>query len=201
MALSPSLTVAITPCNCGALGGLYVLVDSLTYPSPGRMFGPSCCGRLPWRVTGLTYSHPPRTSRTVSCLTCSQDSQLLRHPAIDIVWRCPCLSRFRLLQTPCYCGVLGGLSVLVGFLTYPSIGWLLWASWLDTWPEGLAILLLGLDYGIKPHRWGWYCLCVTVSLLASAFLIIEHIPPSLLMMQIVLCMCSGNVLNGYVIFI
>ena len=55
VSLSPSLTVAITPCNCGALGGLYVLVGSLTYPSPGRMFEPSCCGRLPCRVTGLTY--------------------------------------------------------------------------------------------------------------------------------------------------
>ena len=41
-----SLTVAMTPCNCGVLGGLYVLVGSLTYPSPGRMFGPSCCERL-----------------------------------------------------------------------------------------------------------------------------------------------------------
>ena len=46
VALSSSLTVALTPCNWGALGGLYVLVGSLTYPSPGRMFGPSCCGRL-----------------------------------------------------------------------------------------------------------------------------------------------------------
>ena len=54
--LSPSLTVAMTPCNCGALGGLYVLVGPLTYPSPGRMFGPSCCGRLPCRETGLTCS-------------------------------------------------------------------------------------------------------------------------------------------------
>ena len=46
VALSSSLTVALTPCNCGALGGLYVLVGSLAYPSPGLMFGPSCCGRL-----------------------------------------------------------------------------------------------------------------------------------------------------------
>ena len=46
---------------------------------------------------------------SVSCLTCSHDSQLLRLPAIDIVWRWPCLPRYRLLQTPCYCGVLGGL--------------------------------------------------------------------------------------------
>ena len=45
VALSPSLTVAMTPCNCGALGGLSglsVLVGSLTSPSQGRMFGPSC---------------------------------------------------------------------------------------------------------------------------------------------------------------
>ena len=46
VALSSSLTVAMTPCNCGALGGLYVLVGSFTYPSPGRMFGPSYGGRL-----------------------------------------------------------------------------------------------------------------------------------------------------------
>ena len=46
VALSSSLTVALTPCDRGALGGLYVLVGSLTYPSPGRMFGPSCRGRL-----------------------------------------------------------------------------------------------------------------------------------------------------------
>ena len=53
--LHPSLTVAMTPCNCGALGGLYALVGSLTYPSPGRMFGPSCGGSLPCREPGLTY--------------------------------------------------------------------------------------------------------------------------------------------------
>ena len=38
VALSSSLAVAMTPCNCGALGGLYVLVGSLTYPSPGCIF-------------------------------------------------------------------------------------------------------------------------------------------------------------------
>ena len=54
VSLSPSLTVAMNPCDCGALGGLYVLVGSLIYPSPGRMFGPSCCGRLLCRETGLT---------------------------------------------------------------------------------------------------------------------------------------------------
>ena len=66
VALSPSLTVAMTPCNCGALGGLSVLVGSLPYPSLGRMFGPSCGGRLPCRETGLTYRPPPCTSRTLS---------------------------------------------------------------------------------------------------------------------------------------
>ena len=66
VALSPLLMVAMTPCNCGALGGLYVLVGSLTSPSPGRMFGPSCCGCLPCRETGLTYRPPPRTSRILS---------------------------------------------------------------------------------------------------------------------------------------
>ena len=34
VALSSSLAVAMTPCFCGALGGLSVLVGSLTSPSP-----------------------------------------------------------------------------------------------------------------------------------------------------------------------
>ena len=55
VSLSPSLTVAMTPCYCGALGGLHVLVGALTYPSSGRMFEPSCCGRLPCQEAGLTY--------------------------------------------------------------------------------------------------------------------------------------------------
>ena len=46
VALSSSLAVAMTPCICSALGGLYVLAGSLTYPSPGRMLGPSCSGHL-----------------------------------------------------------------------------------------------------------------------------------------------------------
>ena len=39
LALSPSFTVVMTPCYCGMLGGLHVLVGSLTSPLPGRMFG------------------------------------------------------------------------------------------------------------------------------------------------------------------
>ena len=54
LALSPSLTVVMTPCYCGMLGGLHVLVGSLTYPSPGRMFEPSCFGRLQCLEAGLT---------------------------------------------------------------------------------------------------------------------------------------------------
>ena len=55
-------------------------------------------GRLTRRVTGLTLCPPPRSSRTLSfALTYSPDSLILMHPAIDIVWRCPCLPRLRLL--------------------------------------------------------------------------------------------------------
>ena len=44
-------------------------------PSLGRMFGPSCGGRLTCRETGLTYRPPPHTSRTLSiALTYGQDS-------------------------------------------------------------------------------------------------------------------------------
>ena len=46
VALSSSLAVALTPCYCGALGGLSVLVGSLTSPSPGHKLGPSCRGHL-----------------------------------------------------------------------------------------------------------------------------------------------------------
>ena len=54
LALSPSITVVMTPCYCGMLGGLHVLVGSFTYPSPGRMFEPSCFGRLQCLEAGLT---------------------------------------------------------------------------------------------------------------------------------------------------
>ena len=43
---SPSFTVGLTPCYCGVLGGLHVLVGSSTSPSPGRLFAPSYLGRL-----------------------------------------------------------------------------------------------------------------------------------------------------------
>ena len=86
---------------------------------PGWLLNLSLSGTYVWTFLLWTLAVPrewvdllSRSSHfqdSVSCLTFSHDSQLLRHPAIDIVWRWPCLPRFRLLQTPCYCGVLGGL--------------------------------------------------------------------------------------------
>ena len=55
-------------------------------------------GHLTWQVSGLTLCPPPRSSRILSfALTYSHDSLILMHPAIDIVWQCPCLPRLRLL--------------------------------------------------------------------------------------------------------
>ena len=54
LSLSPSLTVVMTQCYCGTHGGLHVLVGSLPYPSPGRMFELSCFGRLQCLEAGLT---------------------------------------------------------------------------------------------------------------------------------------------------
>ena len=54
LALSPSIKVVMTPCYCGMLGGLPVLVGSSNYPSPGRMLEPSCFGCLQCLGAGLT---------------------------------------------------------------------------------------------------------------------------------------------------
>ena len=55
-------------------------------------------GHLTRRVIGLTLCPPPRSSKILSfALTYSHDSLILMHPAIDIVWQCPCLPRLRLL--------------------------------------------------------------------------------------------------------
>ena len=55
-------------------------------------------GHLTRRVTGLTLCPPPSSSRILSlALTYSHGSLILMHPAMDIVWRCPCLPRLRLL--------------------------------------------------------------------------------------------------------
>ena len=59
-------------------------------------------------------------------------------------------------MTPCYCGALGGLSVLVGSLTYPSPGRMLGPPWLGHWTWRSSILLLGNGSGFTAHR----CVCV-----------------------------------------
>ena len=55
-------------------------------------------GRLTRRVTGLPLCPPPRSSRILSfAWTYRPDSLILMHPALDIVWQCPCLPHLRLL--------------------------------------------------------------------------------------------------------
>ena len=72
------------PDSCVSLPRIYLRVQFL--------------GLLTRRVTGLTLCPPPRSSRTLSfALTYSPDSLILMLPALDIVWRCPCLPRLRLL--------------------------------------------------------------------------------------------------------
>ena len=108
-------------------------------------------GHLRCRVTGLTYCPPPHTSRTLSiALTYRHASLVLMHPAIDLVWRWPCLPRFRLLKTPCHCGALGGLYVRVGSLTYPSTGRMFGPSCSGR----LTCLVTGLTYRPPPHTSG-----------------------------------------------
>ena len=83
-------------------------------------------GRLTSRVIGLTLCPPPRSSRTLSfALTYSPDSLILMHPAIDIVWRCPCFPRLRLLWP---------LAIAVRLVVFRP-GWLLTLSLTGSWVE------------------------------------------------------------------
>ena len=52
-------------------------------------------GLLTRRVTGWTLCPPPRSSRILSFAWTY--SLILMHPAIDLVLRCPCLPRLRML--------------------------------------------------------------------------------------------------------
>ena len=82
---------------------------------------------LAWRVTGWPYCPPPHSSRTLSfALTSGHDSMVLIPPAIDS-GESP---SFTVGLTPCYCGVLGGLHVLVGSSPSPSPGRLFEPSFL-----------------------------------------------------------------------
>ena len=74
VSLSPSLTYALTPGYCVPLGGLPVLVGSSTYPSLGRMLGPSSIGLwLCWRL-GCRPVPSSHFLDSVSYLACSLDS-------------------------------------------------------------------------------------------------------------------------------
>ena len=64
----------LTPCYCGVLGGLQVLVGSSTYPSLGRMLGPSYIGLwLCWRL-GCRPVPSSHFLDSVYYLACSLDS-------------------------------------------------------------------------------------------------------------------------------
>ena len=74
VSLSPSLTYALTTGHCVPLGGLHVLVSSSTYPSLGRMLGPSSIGLwLCWRL-GCRPVPSSHFLGSVSYLACSLDS-------------------------------------------------------------------------------------------------------------------------------
>ena len=74
LALSPSITVVMTPCYCGMLGGLHILFGSSTYPSLGRMLGPSSIGLwLCWRL-GCRPVPSSHFLDSVYYLACSLDS-------------------------------------------------------------------------------------------------------------------------------
>ena len=74
LALSPSITVVMTPCYCGMLGGLHVLVGSSTYPLLERMLGPSSIGLwLCWRL-GCRPIPSSHFLESVYYLACSLDS-------------------------------------------------------------------------------------------------------------------------------
>ena len=74
VSLSPSLTYALTPGHCVPLGGLHVLVGSSTYPSLGRMLGPSSIGLwLCWKL-GCRPVPSSHFLGSVSYLACSLDS-------------------------------------------------------------------------------------------------------------------------------
>ena len=86
-------------CNIPHVSMAIILSVSLTPVCPSLVFTRVLfLGHLTRRVTGFTFCPPPHSSRILSfALTYSYDSLILMHPAIDIVWRCPCLPRLRLL--------------------------------------------------------------------------------------------------------
>ena len=127
----------------------------------------------------VAFGFPPRTFRTLSiALTGGHNSLFLRHPAIDTVWRWPCLPRLG-----CYDPLL---------LRYAwwslSPGWSLNLSLIRMYV--MAFLTLTHDLTVLQHsswvlalastpKGEFVLLCVTVPCYASAWLILRHIPPSM----------------------
>ena len=77
---------------------------------------------LAWRVLGWTCCPPPRSSRT---LVICADFWSRRYGPHNTCGDSGGVGPVSLIYgglTPCYCGVLGGLQVLVGSSTYPSLG-------------------------------------------------------------------------------
>ena len=101
---------------------------------------------------------------SVACRTCSHDSQLLRHPAIDIVWQWSSLPCFRLLRPLAIAVCWGGGSL--------SFGWFLNLSLGRTYVRTFRTWTLDLTVFHSPSEfWLW------------------HIPP-MVVMVLSLCPCS-----------
>ena len=132
----------------------------------------ACCAlRLGWRPVPSSHFQD-----SVSCLTCSHDSLLLRHPAIDLGGFDPVFLAFG-CYWPLAFAVCWVVFVFVGALTSSLHGCLFWPSGLDTWPDGPTILLLGLGLCFNPC--GVFVLCLCLCSLLAINLVFWHIPPSL----------------------
>ena len=122
-ALAAPVGVFCLPCGIPPVFMAIIWSVSLTPACPLRV---PPYGVVPWtlalRVTGWPYCPPPRFSRTQSfALASDRGSTVLIPPAKDSDE----FPSFTVGLTPCYCGVLGGLHVLVGSLPSPSPGRLL----------------------------------------------------------------------------
>ena len=109
--LSPYIGPGWSPPICRLPLGLrsvfHILLHDVPHVFTAIILSVSLTSACPWLVIPIVVQDewlgwltvpPPRSSRTLSfALTYCHDSLFLMHPAIDIVWRCPCLPRLRLL--------------------------------------------------------------------------------------------------------
>ena len=143
------LVSADLPCGFGAQVGVsYFFVCDIPHVSMAiilSVFLDSCVfhtsflpwvqflGLLPRRVAGWTLYPPPLSSRILSfAWTYSPDSLSLLHPAIDFV-AVSLSPSLKYALTPGHCVPLGGLHVLVGSSTSPSLGRMLGPSSIGLW--------------------------------------------------------------------